>query len=144
MTLTTKNANIVLERLDFVTSFLDMLFDCSLQKNFRLFQNIFFSGQNIERKKSIDSENEDINSKYQKLKLNYNLQTNKINYIEKELPPNAIIVFEKPRALRLFSNRNSVQKEIKAAQYALIRTDDTKLDKHLFQTKTYTLIQREF
>ncbi len=63
------------------------------------------------------------------------------NYIKRELPPNAIIVFEKPRALRLFSHRNSVQKEIEAAQYALIRTNK-KLDKALFETNTYTLIER--
>lgn len=60
-------------------------------------------------------------------------------YIAKELPQEAIIVFEKPRALRFFSGRNAVQKDIITAKYALVTK--TKIsDNILFQTASYSLI----
>ena len=63
------------------------------------------------------------------------------HFIRKNLPENSIIIFNKPRALRLFTDRNSVQKNIKEANYILIPTT-TNLNNYLFQTPEYTLIKK--
>ena len=63
-------------------------------------------------------------------------------YIQEETPQEALIVFHKPRALRLFTNRNSVQKNISAAHYALVERPHERApsDSILLQTKHYQLI----
>lgn len=66
-------------------------------------------------------------------------------FIQKELPKDALIVFQKPRALRLFSHRNAVQKPIKAAQYFLEQKTNVLPPKRelLFQTTHYQLLQKQ-
>lgn len=62
-------------------------------------------------------------------------------YIQKEVPKEAIIVFHKPRTLRLFTGRNSVQKDIKEAEYQLIETNNA-LKNVLIQTPSYSLVKK--
>lgn len=61
-------------------------------------------------------------------------------YIQKELPPDAVIVFHKPRALRLFTGRNAVQKDIEEADYQVVKTKDG-LENILVGTESYSLIE---
>lgn len=66
-------------------------------------------------------------------------------YIQKETPKDALIVFQKPRALRLFTNRNSVQKNIAAAQYVLINRPYPRQesDSILLQTAHYLFLKKQ-
>lgn len=64
-------------------------------------------------------------------------------YIQEKTPPEALIVFRKPRALRLFTNRNAVQKPISTAEYSLVKRpyDLNAKDSILFQTAHYTFLK---
>lgn len=62
-------------------------------------------------------------------------------FIKEKTPTNSIIIFIKPRAIRLFTNRNAVQKPISTAQYKIIPTAELEDDNYLFKTNSYTLIE---
>lgn len=66
-------------------------------------------------------------------------------YIQTKTPKDALIVFHKPRALRLFSNRNSMQKDILAAKYRLINRSYTMPlgDSILLQTEHYLFLKKQ-
>jgi hypothetical protein len=63
-------------------------------------------------------------------------------YIQAKTPKDALIVFHKPRALRLFTNRNSVQKNLSAAHFALVKQpyEVPPSDSILLQTAHYTFL----
>lgn len=65
-------------------------------------------------------------------------------FIQTELPQKAIIIFHKPRTLRLFSHRNAVQKPIEAATYQLTKKEpkSTSNSTIIFQTNNYLLIKK--
>jgi hypothetical protein len=67
------------------------------------------------------------------------------HYIQKETPSEALIVFQKPRALRLFTNRNSIQKNIAAAHYTLIKRpyNFQPNDSILLQTEHYLFLKNQ-
>ena len=67
------------------------------------------------------------------------------HYIQEETPSDALIVFQKPRALRLFTNRNSVQKSISAADYSLVKRPCNlhPNDSILLQTEHYTFLKNQ-
>jgi hypothetical protein len=76
----------------------------------------------------------------------YSSEMQKIyHYIQKETPSEALIVFQKPRALRLFTNRNSVQKNIVAADYLLIKRpyDFQATDSLLLQTEHFFFLKKQ-
>ncbi len=64
-------------------------------------------------------------------------------FIQQELPPDAIIQFQKPRTLRLFTGRNSCQKNTAELTHILRHKNaiKTPTDKILLQTPAYELIQ---
>ncbi|BDS10015.1 phospholipid carrier-dependent glycosyltransferase [Aureispira anguillae] len=64
-------------------------------------------------------------------------------FIRQETPEKALIIFQKPRALRLFTGRNSIQKPLKEAQYSLVKRDHTvdNTASIIFQTANYTLVK---
>jgi hypothetical protein len=66
-------------------------------------------------------------------------------YIQEETYKDALIVFQKPRALRLFTNRNSVQKNITAANYILAERpyDVHPNDSILLQTAHYLFLKKQ-
>jgi hypothetical protein len=63
-------------------------------------------------------------------------------YIQEETSKDALIVFHKPRALRLFTNRNSVQKDISEAHYTLVKRpyEVPPSDSILLQTEHYIFL----
>ena len=63
-------------------------------------------------------------------------------FIQEKTPSDALIIFHKPRALRLFTNRNSVQKNIPAAGYLLIQRPYNfhSSDAILLQTEHYAFL----
>lgn len=63
-------------------------------------------------------------------------------YIREELPQDAIIVFHKPRALRLFTGRNAVHRHrhISSNKFEVMPTHKAP-DNYLLQNKSYTLIK---
>lgn len=65
-------------------------------------------------------------------------------FIQQTTPKNAIIVFHKPRALRLFTGRNAVQKNIAAAAYILApkSSHHSPMDTVIFQRSHYQLIKK--
>lgn len=66
-------------------------------------------------------------------------------YIQENTPSEALIVFHKPRALRLFTDRNAVQKPIPAANYSLVERPYNLVpsDSVLFQTEQYIFLKKQ-
>lgn len=76
----------------------------------------------------------------------YSIEMQKIyQYIQETTPKDALITFQKPRALRLFTHRNSMQKTIPEARYVLVNRLSTNMpsDSILLQTEHYTLLYKK-
>lgn len=76
----------------------------------------------------------------------YSIELQQIyQYIKNNTPKEAIIVFYKPRALRLFTQRNAVQKDISTAHYNLKKRTHSLLptDSILLKTEHYILTYKK-